>query len=314
MIPPGAAVEKATKAQRKAASKAYERGMTELDKGNAEKALSLFSESYGAVASPNSHLMVVQTLVQLERWESAYVEVEVTVTEADEAAQGDAKYASTAEEARKVRTQILQHVGLLKIGIGEGVDGDLLRISGRELPTSDISRPVVVPAGPGEILVIDHAGQVVHRQSYQLAAGATTDVLLAKTSSPVSPPADESEGTNVAVDSSKFDRRTWAYVAGGVGAAGLVSFGVFGLMSNAAYSDLESGCSGTSCPSNLRGTRDDGSTYQTLANVSLGVGLVGLGVGAWLYLTSSPSERPPATESGTEVAVGPGSVYVNGRF
>jgi hypothetical protein len=75
-----------------------------------------------------------------------------------------------------------------------------------------------------------------------------------------------------------------------VAGAGAVAVGVgayFGVQSLTSMNALGSACTGSCDPSSAR-------TAETLSLASLGAGLVGLGVGAWLVLSPAPSAAPQA--------------------
>ena len=96
---------------------------------------------------------------------------------------------------------------------------------------------------------------------------------------------------------------------------GLATFGVFGALNNSKFSDLEDQCSNNQCPADLESDADTGRTYQTIANVGLIVGGVGLAAGAVLFLTSDSGSKENSASSTTPVVgVGPGSVMVRGKF
>jgi hypothetical protein len=81
--------------------------------------------------------------------------------------------------------------------------------------------------------------------------------------------------------------RPYAYVSGAVGAVGLAGFGVFGAMSASRYSDLEEACPSGRCPGDKQADIDAGRRDQTIANVALVVGVVGVGVGVTLFVLSA---------------------------
>jgi len=97
---------------------------------------------------------------------------------------------------------------------------------------------------------------------------------------PPAPPADEPR-----VASSR-PVPLGAWIAGGIGALGFVGFGAFGAI---GVSDRSASGCGTGCSSSQKDRVD---TELRVADISLGVGVVGLGVATLLFLT-----RPSVTES-----------------
>lgn len=105
--------------------------------------------------------------------------------------------------------------------------------------------------------------------------------------------------------------RTWAYVAGGVGAGGLVTFAVFGVLARSTYNDLQNQCSGGPCPPDKAGEIASGRTAQTVANVGLVLGVLGAGAGATLFVLSRPKDgQAPAVA----IIGAPAWIGVEGRL
>jgi hypothetical protein len=107
--------------------------------------------------------------------------------------------------------------------------------------------------------------------------------------------------------------RTWAFVAGGVGVAGIGAFAILGSMASSKFDDLESRCTSRRCPAGTQEDIDTGKSLQTVANVALGLGVIGLGTGVLLYVLDAKRETTVA-DTGVRVAVGPGSVSVEGTL
>ena len=92
---------------------------------------------------------------------------------------------------------------------------------------------------------------------------------------------------------------TWAWIAGGIGAAGVVTASVFWYVREKAINDLNEGCYANSniCPLSLKATQSRGETASVGAPIALGVGVVGIGIAAYGFL--APRHNKPNTASGS---------------
>jgi hypothetical protein len=306
----GAPVSSATRAQKKTASEHFLAGMKASKAGDPTQALSEFQASYDAVASPNSHLMVARTLATLGRLGQAYDAYEQTVDEANAAAQNEHKYKKTADAAQNERDQLKSRVAFVSVSVNGADPSDQLVVAGRTIDRSDWDKPIAVTPGSVQVELRAPSGRAQTRV-IQAAAGATSSVTLPE-AAPSAAPAEKPKPEPAAVSSHHNSTRTLAYVAGGVGAAGLVTFAIFGLLDNSKYSDLQNACAHDVCSASRKSDADTGRTYQTVANVGLGVGIVGLATGTVLYFLSSKTER--AAASTPRIDVGLRSVLVTGSF
>ncbi|WP_437663463.1 hypothetical protein [Sorangium sp. So ce1182] len=106
-----------------------------------------------------------------------------------------------------------------------------------------------------------------------------------------------------------------AWVAGGVGVAGLGVFAVVGALSLDAEAELRATCAPRCLGDDVRAIR----VQHAVADVGLGVGVVALGAAAWLYLTRpAAATPPPARASALRPALRPlvagASAGVEGTF
>jgi hypothetical protein len=112
--------------------------------------------------------------------------------------------------------------------------------------------------------------------------------------------------------------RPYAYAAGAVGAAGVLTFAIAGLLSDSTYSDLHSACGGGPCPASKQSEVSTGQSEQLAANVGLGVGLAGLAAGVTMFILSLPPKGTPPSEppesAPVEVSFAPGWIGMRGRF
>ncbi|HET9931178.1 MAG TPA: hypothetical protein VFQ35_10845 [Polyangiaceae bacterium] len=90
------------------------------------------------------------------------------------------------------------------------------------------------------------------------------------------------------------------WVSAGVGAAALASFGVFALLGRGKQSALDD-CA-PRCPASRHDDFDAMRRDYLVADVSLGVGAVSLGLATWLFFSSQPSSATAATKSTHQLA------------
>jgi hypothetical protein len=89
--------------------------------------------------------------------------------------------------------------------------------------------------------------------------------------------------------------RTWAYVAGGVGAAGIVVGSVTGLMSMSNKKTVDDNCDGQECNASGMEAADRGTMLGNVSTVGFGVGIAGVATGIVLWLAAP---RAKTSETG----------------
>jgi hypothetical protein len=310
----------------------YKRAKADFEAKHFEQALKGFRESYAVLPSPNSHLMIANTLAELGRSAEAYLEARRVRAEATAAAQADPKYQETVTGAEQTMSRLRPKIGLLTIQADSSDPGAALVVAGHPVERTEWSEPVPVEPGAVSVSLTGTGGE--KKRDLQVAAGSeqTVDFKPAVTG-PVGPTTTEPEPEPASGGFNPFDRsqdqRIMAYVVGGVGVASLITFGILGGLHLSKYNDLKDKCPDGHCPADqqadLQSEIDKGHGLQTGANVTLGLGLVFLAGGAALFFTtdfmgkddtagSEPgSDAAPATPP-PEVSIGPGSISVSGRF
>ena len=316
----GASLDAASKEQNLAAQKAFEAADVLYDAKHFAEALAAFRASHDVVKSPNTRLMIARSLRELGRLGEAYAEAKAALAEAEAVSERHSRYAETAKAAREDLKGLEARVGFLKVDLGKVADTEGLsaKIGERSFDAMALGNPVAVT--PGSTPIVVTVGDKTFRREVSVEPGSTQTVSVdfaparsmdsgdkAETMPPEPAPKTPENAVHVGPDSSM---RTWAYVAGGVGAAGFLTFGVFGLLNNSSFSGLEEDCPNGRCPPGRNDDIDAGRRYQLIANVGLGVGIVGLAAGTTLFLLgSSGSERPQ-----TALRIAPGAVSVESHF
>lgn len=308
----GASVESANGEQRRAAQKTFEAGDDLFEHGRYEEAITAFRASQALVASPNSRLMIGRCLRELGRKAEAYAEFEATVTEAEK---NGGRYAETLAAAAAERDAMKTQIAFLVVdpAAEPGIEG--IRIGERRYSSEHFAKPIAVDPGRIQIVTIVNGadGRTV---TLDAEAGKThplpTDAgEAARPTAP--PPAARQKSERAAVVStseSGSGMRTAAWISAGVGVAGAAGFAIFGMMSKNQYDALEKECPGDRCAPDRRADIDAGERNQLLANLGLAVGVVGIGVGATLFVLSSGGNEQ---EQG-RVIVGPTGVAYRGSF
>ncbi|MFP6683926.1 MAG: hypothetical protein VB934_04405 [Polyangiaceae bacterium] len=316
----GAAIDKANWRQKNAARKAYRAGMKAFDAKKYDEAMAAFVKSYGVVASPNSHLMVVRTMLAKEQYLAAYGQAQLVTIEAKEAAAKEARYQTTVQGAEQLVSDIAAKLSSVKISTTVPVadKSAVLQVNGRALERGQWGQPLTVMPGPIKIALTTAAGKTqktvtaVAGQQHAFAIEPPAPKPVATASV-----AEESGGSFFDIKWPGPDRKKIAYISGGVGAVGMLTFGIFGALSVGQAGRLEDGCPDPAhCDPQLESFADRGQAYQTVANTGLVLGIIGLSTGAGFYVWDHFDEGADSVQSPyrPRVAVGPGTFVVSGSF
>jgi hypothetical protein len=169
----------------------------------------------------------------------------------------------------------------------------------------DPGKHTVVATGPGQD---DHAEKdlfLVERAHQKLALSWRAEVDVPPPLAPVRPKPDVpvvTHGTKVP-----------AIVAGSVGIASLIGAGVFLGLRQSSIAEVEASCrdkvNDRGCDPRLQPVADRGKTYTVVSAALAGVGVVGLGTGAALWLTVGRDKPGPR-----RVTFAPGFVALEGEL
>jgi hypothetical protein len=302
---------------------AYKRGKQAFAAGRFEQALASFRLSYDKLPSPNSHLMIGKSLVELGRIVEAHQSLVLSEKIASEAAAGSDKYIDTLNAARDLLASVRGKIGRLRFSAVGGIDtlppDASLRVGATVLARDDWDEALALEPGSFEVTLTTAEGDST--QTVEVTAGGDVTVALALpgVDEPPRPPqpttTTEPEPSSWRAD----NQRTLAYVAGGVGVVGFALFGAFGGLTLSTLDDLESRCTNGACPSGSQGDIDSGTTYQMIANVGLIVGAVGVATGITLFVTDpsiigDDGEETEARRDRLELSIGAGTLALRGRF
>jgi hypothetical protein len=308
----GALPATATPVQREQAQSRFLRGKDFLSKKRYDEALAEFRASHEIVASPNTRLEIARCLRQMGRTVAAYAELGRAQVEAKELVGQDNRYQRAYDAAAAERADIEPQLGFVAMTIQNATDDSKVTVDGEEIRRAAWGEPAPVAAGSADI-VVETPGRAPVRRTVTVAAGQKLQMTIDAQSVETAPPPAPAQPLAPEPDqtSRSISPRTWAYVAGGVGVAGLVTFGIFGAMAKSTYDDLDSACHGGPCPASKSDQISSGKTQETIANVGLTIGIVGLATGAALFVFAKPKSASASTAA---VVVGPGWMGLKGSW
>jgi len=229
----------------------------------------------------------------------------------------------------------LQAVGLAlptvvltpKDASGGDASGAALAIDGVAQPAGLDGTPVAVDPGQ-HTFTATLAGRAPFSLRLVLKEGdrVRRDVIFRAalpTNHAPAPPGSETAG-NVQTasrpdsDAAVVRTRRIAWSAIGAGVAGVALGTIFGFLALGKRASLGKECQGTSCPPSAEGDIEGLHVSAVASNVAFVVGVLGLGAGAVLLLTTSEGAKPAASRDRTAIVVRPwvglGDVGLGGSF
>jgi hypothetical protein len=207
----------------------------------------------------------------------------------------------------------------------EGAPTPTVTLDGQ--PVSNAGLGLKRPVDPGSHVVkAEAAGFKPAETSFQVAESGAAEAKLklvkvenVATAAAAAPPSDGARP--VEISAGKKPDRTLAYVALGVGGAGLVLGSVTGIVALGKHGELADKCPDSKCPNAVSGDIDSYKTMGALSTVGFVVGAVGVAAGAVLWFTA-PKETAAAPGVARAAAravswhpyIGVGGGGVTGRF
>jgi len=313
-------------AARRAARDLAKEGIALLKAGDYAEAQQKLRQAYALFPAPTVALFEGQALEKLgrlveaaERYESAKLfEVPPNAHSALERA-----VLRAAQESERL-TPLIPELTVEISGADPQTPGLQVQVDGKTMLPAMVGVPL--PIDPGEhVLVAQLNGSELARQKVTLAQSQTERVVLqvtlpgtearpapapAAANTPSSAPTGPSAEPEA--ESGGFPQATIGWVSLGVGAAGLATGVVTGLMMMNKDATLEKHCD-PQCPPEYKGDLDAFETYRTVSTVGYAVGILGVGAGVALLLTA-PSSNQPEEAGQLTPWVGVGRVGVRGVF
>jgi hypothetical protein len=304
------------------AEELWDRGTADWKAGKLETGCLAIEESYrldpqaGALfVSAECQAQWGKPLAAVQRYE-AYLALEPQLSRAE--------HGRRLARARSELTQLKGLVPQLELVLVAPVAGDLqVVLDERPLAAEQLGQPLPVEVGAHRVETRQQGTEIPWRLEFTLARGEKRRIELQLPTAPAVPiaaaPISQLPGGSAAVlvpaDSesrSSGVRSTVGWVAGGIGAAGVIVGAAAGItvLHQKNIADKECDEQKVCSPRGLEAV-DRGEAWSTVADVSFGVGVVGLLAGAVLLLwDSSPEPSEPAVAWQPVLRAGPGGAWL----
>lgn len=279
-----------------AAQALYDEARKLVDAGNLEAACPKFKASYDLDPGGGTLLNLADCYEKQGKLALAWS----TFKEALVSAQRDGRN-ERIEFANQHISKLETRLAHLNVNVASDaqVAGLTIQIDGS--PLAEAAWGVAMPVDPGKHVVrADAPGKRSFETTIDAAAGSGEEKLeipaLADAGS--SGAGAVSGGATTTGASSSSSGRTLGWVIGGVGVASIGVGSYFGLRALSLWGDRNDGCT-PGCSTAAKAAGDDASSAATVSTIGFGVGLVGIGVGAYLLLSGGgEKEQSQAATSG----------------
>jgi hypothetical protein len=316
------------------AREAYRQGTALARDARWDEALAAFERSYALQPHPITSYNIAFCERAVGHYTRAYALARRALEEHEDGTLG-ALTETLLASARSHLDQAKQRVARVQVTVTPP-DARLV-VDGRPLESAegDEGAPILLAgtreAGPSEALpegraevwldpgahvfVMSHDGTDT-AVTRRFAPGARGELELVAKEKAVVEVARPAPAAPVRVEAPPPDR-TWAYVALGTGAAGLIAGGITGWIAMSKRSDLLDACGPTrkDCPPEDQRRIDSMNLFADLSTIGFAVGGAGIALGTVLWLTADSGSTDGAADTARyELRVGPASASVAGRF
>jgi hypothetical protein len=274
-----------------------------------DAALAEFRAATELFESPNTRLYIARCERELGHYTAAYVEFQRAGNEAADRAKADPRYTVTRDSAKQEAAAIEGKLGHVTVLAPNAPQGATFAVNGTPLAGAGLG--YAAPIDPGRVMVTAQApGYLPFKRGIDVAAGEGVEITVklevdpnAKKPEPVVETGNETgtgtgtgTGTNTVTVAGGTETtsakvgggvRIAGFVIGGLGIAGVGTFGVLAGLAQSKFDALKNECGGR-CDASYESKIHAGETLQTAANITLGAGLGVLLVGTIMIAAGGP--------------------------
>lgn len=294
----------------------FEKGVADMEAGRFDSGCPAIEESQRIDPRPGTLFTLAECHARSGKVASAaaqyreYVDL-VTRLAPDQ----QARHKARADIARAELTKLKPMVPTLTLVLpANAPPGTFVTRNGEVLKGAALG--LALPVDPGQYAIVTHVpGAPEHATQVSIQLGEAKSITLDATSAApepaaalaASPPPQAAPSSVAAIgpapppQAHASGRKTGAYVAGGVGLAGIAVGAVTGILALSKEHTVNGNCSGASCnPAGLDAAKS-GKGLATVSDLGFGVGIAGLALGTILLLTGG-SESATAAAAAQEHA------------
>lgn len=306
--------------ERERARSLMDQGDARLEAGAYEAALEAYQAADAIMAVPTTGIEVGRTLEKLGRLLQArqtWQRVAASPSLPDE----PKAFAAARQKAERLAAELTPRIPRLRVtvvGVPSGAAAEL-SLDGKRLEARQLG--VAFETEPGAHRLTGRApGQAEVTRDVVLAEGQLQEVALVFTAQPapsspaVAKAAKPERPAGERSAPATRGQRVLLWGSLGLAAAGLTAGSITGLKSLSLTSDVKERCRETACPAATKDDIAEAKTLANVANVAFGVGVAALAVGVWQLLSPATGAQPKATRAAPQIAVGSGTLGVEGVF
>ncbi len=199
------------------------------------------------------------------------------------------KHAERAAVALKNRAEAAKQIPSLRVSVrGRWVPGSRVRLGDLDL-TLSLAKPVQLDPGP-YTLVLEQPGRPRQTRRLAIAASDHAEVELALEAEPEPEARPEPAQPAPARRDTKPAGPVLPWLLVGVGAAGVVTGSVTGLLAASEASTVDHNCPNRTCNAEGRDALERAQRFGAISTVSFGVGVVAGGIGLYMLATRPKQE------------------------
>jgi hypothetical protein len=289
----------------KDAEELFRQGKAEMAKGNYDKACPMFAESYKQDATMGTLLNLALCHEAVGRIASAWGEWRAVEQQARAVVPPREDRIKMAKEHAEKLEPRLSRIQIL-VPADVRVDGLTVKIDG-EAKGEPLWGGIPVDPGTRKIVVTAPGKKTLTREVKVDDEGVVVPVTIPKLEDTPVVEAPKGGGGSVGPDLEKVEeyasnqaRRTAGFVVGGIGIATLAVGAAFGLGAIINDGDAKDACPAPCIQGSREAADADARTdrafvFSNIANVTLPLGIIGTGIGAYLVLTAGPTEKVAVT-------------------